>query len=115
MGGTTDPHQNAMEEVARLSPVFDVLRRRRPDLTADFGRRYPELKDALEGRRILGPGNGEPGGLEGLRPGGAARRARGAKDSQAGKRKPGGTGTASDLAKTPSSSRKPTSTKFCRS
>jgi hypothetical protein len=89
-----------MEEVARLSPVFDVLRRRRPDLTADFARRYPELKDALEGRRILGPGSDEPGGLEGLRPGGAARRARGAKDSQAGKHKPGGTGTASDLAKT---------------
>jgi hypothetical protein len=54
-----------MEEVARLSPVFDVLRRRRPDLTADFARRYPELKDALEGRRILGaPGSGEPGGTD---------------------------------------------------
>jgi hypothetical protein len=51
-----------MEEVARLSPVFDVLRRRRPDLTADFAQRYPELRDALEGRRILGPGSGEPGG-----------------------------------------------------
>jgi hypothetical protein len=51
-----------MEEVARLSPVFDVLRRRRPELTADFARRYPELKDALEGRRILGPGSREPGG-----------------------------------------------------
>jgi hypothetical protein len=50
-----------MEEVARLSPVFDVLRRRRPDLTADFARRYPELKDALEGRRILGPGSEQPG------------------------------------------------------
>ena len=58
----TDPYENTMEEVARLSPVFDVLRRRRPDLTADFARRYPELKDALEGRRILGPGSGEPGG-----------------------------------------------------
>jgi hypothetical protein len=83
-----DPHQNAMEEVARLSPVFDVLRRRRPDLTADVARRYSELKDALEGRRILGPGSGEPGGLEGrrtLRPGSG---------------EPGGTGTASDLAKT---------------
>ena len=54
----------------------------------DFARRYPELKDALEGRRILGPGSGEPGGLEGrriLRPGSG---------------EPGGTGTASDLAKT---------------
>jgi hypothetical protein len=77
-----------MEEDARLSPVFDVLRRRRPDLTADFARRYPELKDALEGRSILSPGSGEPGGLEGrriLRP-------------KSGE--PSGTGTASDLAKT---------------
>src|SRR5215472_13326555 len=54
-----------MEEDARLSPVFDVLRRRRPDLTADFARRYPELEDALEGRSILRPGSGEPRGSRG--------------------------------------------------
>ena len=76
-----------MEEDARLSPVFDVLRRRRPDLTADFARRYPELKDALEGRNILRPGSGEPGGLEG-------RRIVRPKNAEPG------TGTASDLAKT---------------
>jgi len=80
-----------MEEDARLSPVFDVLRRRRPDLTADLARRYPELKDALEGRSILRPGSDEPGarpgGLEGRR---IARPKSGEPD----------TGTASDLAKT---------------
>jgi hypothetical protein len=80
-----------MEEDARLSPVFDVLRRRRPDLTADFARRYPELKDALEGRSILRPGSGEPGG----RPGGLeGRRIVRPKSGEPG------TGTASDLAKT---------------
>src|SRR5262249_58593491 len=80
-----------MEEDARLSPVFDVLRRRRPDLTADLARRYPELKDALEGRSSLRPGSDEPGarpgGLEGRR---IARPKSGEPD----------TGTASDLAKT---------------
>src|SRR5215831_12051269 len=76
-----------MEEDARLSPVFDVLRRRRPELTADFARRFPELKDALEGRNILRPGSGEPGGLEG-------RRIVRPKSAEPG------TGTASDLAKT---------------
>jgi len=76
-----------MEEVAHLSPVFDVLRRRRPDLTADFARRYPEL-NALEAGRILRPGSGEPGALEGRR------------ILKPGSGKPGGTGTASDLAKT---------------
>ena len=80
-----------MEEDARLSPVFDVLRRRRPDLTADLARRYPELKDALEGRSILTPGSGEPGGLEGLE----GRRIR-----RPGSGEAGGTGTTSDLAKT---------------
>jgi hypothetical protein len=77
-----------MEEDARLKPVFDVLRRRRPDLMADFARSYPELKDALEGRSILRPGSGEPGGLEG-------RRIR-----RPGSGEAGGTGTTSDLAKT---------------
>src|SRR5262249_1478558 len=76
-----------MEEDARLKPVFDVLRRRRPDLMADFARSYPELKDALEGRSILRPGSGEPGGLEG-------RRIR-----RPGSGEAGGTGTNSDLAK----------------
>jgi hypothetical protein len=79
-----------MEEDARLSPVFDVLRRRRPELTADFARRYPELKDALEGRSILRPGSGEPGGLEGLE----GRRIVRPKSGEPG------TATASDLAKT---------------
>jgi hypothetical protein len=83
-----EQQQNAMEEDARLNPVFDVLRRRRPDLPADFARRYPELKDALEGRSILRPGSGEPGGLEGRR------------TLRPGRSEPGGTGTASDLAKT---------------
>lgn len=81
-----------MEEDARLSPVFDVLRRRRPDLTADLARRYPELKDALEGRSILRPGSDEPG----ARPGGLeGRRIVRPKSGE-----PVGTGTASDLAKT---------------
>ena len=80
-----------MEEDARLKPVFDVLRRRRPDLMADFARSYPELKDALEGRSILTPGSGEPGGLEGLE----GRRIR-----RPGSGEAGGTGTTSDLAKT---------------
>jgi hypothetical protein len=80
-----------MEEDARLSPVFDVLRRRRPDLTADLARRYPELKDALEGRSILRPGSDEPG----ARPGGLeGRRIVRPKSAEPG------TGTASDLAKT---------------
>ena len=80
-----------MEEDARLKPVFDLLRRRRPDLTADFARSYPELKDALEGRSILRPGSGEPGGLGGLE----GRRVR-----RPGSGEAGGTGTTSDLAKT---------------
>lgn len=37
-----------------LTPIFDVLRRRRPDLTASLIRQYPELKGPLEGRRTLG-------------------------------------------------------------
>src|SRR5262245_4543743 len=104
----TDPHENAMEEVARLSPVFDLLRRRRPDLTADFARLYPELKDALEGLR---PGSGEPGGLEGPRPGsgepGGLEGPRPGSGKPGGRRirrpgsdEPGDTGTPSDLAKT---------------
>ena len=91
----TDPHENAMEEVARLSPVFDLLRRRRPDLTADFARLYPELKDALEGLR---PGSGEPGGLEGPRPG--SGKPGGRRIRRPGSDEPGDTGTPSDLAKT---------------
>src|SRR5262245_64431790 len=80
-----------MEEDARLSPVFDVLRRRRPDLTADLARRYPELKDALEGRSTLSPGSDEPG----ARPGGLeGRRIVRPKSGEPS------TGTASDLAKT---------------
>ena len=81
-----------MEEDARLSPVFDVLRRRRPDLTEDLARRYPELKDALEGRSILSPGSGEPG----ARPGGLEAR----RTLRPGRSEPVGTGAASDLAKT---------------
>jgi len=93
-----------MEEVAHLSPVFDVLRRRRPDLTADFARRYPEL-NALEEGRILRPGSGEPGALEGLmpgsgEPGGLPGALEGRRILKPGSGKPGGTGTASDLAKT---------------
>jgi hypothetical protein len=41
-------------ELTQLTPVFDVLRRRRPDLATSFTQRYPELRDAFEGRRILG-------------------------------------------------------------
>jgi hypothetical protein len=43
-----------MGDFEHLTPIFDVLRRRRPDLTASLIRQYPELKGPLEGRRTLG-------------------------------------------------------------
>jgi hypothetical protein len=112
----TNPQQNAMEEVAHLSPVFDVLRRRRPDLTADFARRYPEL-NALEEGRILRPGSGEPGALEGLRPGSGepgGRRSRGEGFSSREAASPAALGRLRTWPRPPSMSRKPTSMKFCR-
>lgn len=56
-----------MAEIGRLNSVFDVLRRRRPDLAVNFAQRYPDLKNALEGRRILGCESGAPEGTEAAR------------------------------------------------
>jgi hypothetical protein len=53
-----------MAEIERLNPIFDMLRRRRPDLAADLSKRYPGLKNALEGRRILGVEGAGPRNVE---------------------------------------------------
>lgn len=45
-----------MAQLAQLTPVFDVLRRRRPDLVSALSARYPELESAFEGHRKLGTG-----------------------------------------------------------
>lgn len=49
-----------MQKLEQMSPIFDMLRRRRPSFVDSIAIQFPELEAVAKGKRLLGTSSDEP-------------------------------------------------------